>query len=46
VAGLIPSLCPAGFWIEHVVFISDRNTFDAAVIAPPRSQEQHVGFSV
>jgi len=32
--------------MEQVVFIGDRNTFDAAVIAPPRSQERRVGFSV
>jgi exodeoxyribonuclease V alpha subunit len=32
--------------VEQVVFIGDRDAFDAAVIAPPRSHERHVGFSV
>jgi hypothetical protein len=32
--------------MEQIVFIGDRNTFDAAVIAPPGSQERQVGFSV
>jgi hypothetical protein len=29
-----------------VIFIGDRDAFDAAVIAPPRSHEQQVGFSI
>ena len=32
--------------IEQVVFIGDRNTFDAAITASPRSHERRVGFSV
>ncbi|HEY1238984.1 MAG TPA: ATP-dependent RecD-like DNA helicase [Bryobacteraceae bacterium] len=32
--------------IEQVVFIGDRDAFDAAVMAPPRSHERQVGFSV
>lgn len=32
--------------IEQVVFIGDRAAFDAAVIAPPRSHERQVGFSI
>lgn len=31
---------------EQVVFIGDRNAFDAAVTAPPRSHERQVGFSM
>jgi exodeoxyribonuclease V alpha subunit len=32
--------------IEQVVFIGDRDAFDAAVAAPPRSHERQVGFSI
>jgi len=32
--------------MEQVVFIGDRDAFDAAVTAPPRSHERQVGFSV
>jgi exodeoxyribonuclease V alpha subunit len=32
--------------VEQVVFIGDRNVFDAAVTAPPRSHERQVGFAV
>jgi exodeoxyribonuclease V alpha subunit len=32
--------------VEQVVFIGDRAAFDAAVIAPPRSHERQVGFTV
>ena len=32
--------------IEQVVFIGDRGAFDAAVVAPPRSHQRQVGFSV
>jgi exodeoxyribonuclease V alpha subunit len=32
--------------MEQVVFIGDRDTFDAAVTAPPRSLERQVGFSL
>ena len=32
--------------IEQVVFIGDRNAFDAAVAAPPHSHERQVGFSM
>jgi exodeoxyribonuclease V alpha subunit len=32
--------------MEQVVFIGDRDAFDAAVTAPPRSYERQVGFSV
>ncbi|MCI0365689.1 MAG: ATP-dependent RecD-like DNA helicase [Phycisphaerales bacterium] len=32
--------------MEQVVFIGDRDAFDAAVAAPPRSHERQVGFSI
>ena len=32
--------------MEQVVFIGDRDAFDTAVTAPPRSHERQVGFSV
>jgi exodeoxyribonuclease V alpha subunit len=32
--------------IEQVVFIGDRGAFDAAITAPPHSQERQVRFSV
>jgi exodeoxyribonuclease V alpha subunit len=32
--------------MEQVVFIGDRNVFNAAVTAPPHSHERQVGFSV
>jgi exodeoxyribonuclease V alpha subunit len=32
--------------MEQVVFIGDRDAFDAAVTAPPRSHERQVGFSI
>jgi exodeoxyribonuclease V alpha subunit len=32
--------------MEQVVFIGERDTFDAAVTAPPRSYERQVGFSI
>jgi exodeoxyribonuclease V alpha subunit len=32
--------------MEQVVFIGDRNAFDAAVTAPPHSHERQVGFSM
>jgi len=32
--------------VEQVVFIGDRNVFDAAVAAPPHAHERQVGFSV
>ena len=32
--------------MEQVVFIGDRNGFDAAIIAQPRLHERLVGFSV
>ena len=32
--------------MEQVVFIGDRNAFDAAVTAPPHSHERNVGFSM
>jgi exodeoxyribonuclease V alpha subunit len=32
--------------VEQVVFVGDRDAFDAAVTAPPRSHERQVGFSV
>lgn len=32
--------------MEQVVFIGDRNAFDAAVAAPPHSHERQVGFSM
>jgi len=30
----------------RVVFADDRDAFDAAVTAPPRSHERPVGFSI
>jgi exodeoxyribonuclease V alpha subunit len=32
--------------MEQVVFIGDRDAFDAAVIAPPHSHERQVGFAI
>ena len=32
--------------MEQVVFIGDRDAFDAAVTAPPHSRERQVGFSL
>jgi exodeoxyribonuclease V alpha subunit len=32
--------------VEQVVFIGDRDAFDAAVMAPPHSHERQVGFSI
>jgi exodeoxyribonuclease V alpha subunit len=32
--------------MEQVVFIGDRDAFNAAVIAPPRANERQVGFSI
>jgi exodeoxyribonuclease V alpha subunit len=32
--------------IEKVVFIGDRDAFDAAVMAPPHSHERQGGFSI
>jgi exodeoxyribonuclease V alpha subunit len=32
--------------MEQVVFIGDRDAFDAAVIAPPHSHERKVGFAI
>jgi exodeoxyribonuclease V alpha subunit len=32
--------------MEQVVFIGDREAFDAAITAPPRSHERQVGFSI
>jgi exodeoxyribonuclease V alpha subunit len=32
--------------MEQVVFVGDRDTFDAAVTGPPRSHERQVGFCI
>jgi exodeoxyribonuclease V alpha subunit len=32
--------------MEQVVFIGDRDAFDAAVTAPPHSRERQVGFAI
>ena len=32
--------------MEQVVFVGDRDAFDAAVTAPPHSHERQVGFSL
>jgi exodeoxyribonuclease V alpha subunit len=32
--------------MERVVFIGDRDAFNAAIIAPPRSHQRQVGFSI
>ena len=32
--------------MEQVVFIGDRDAFDRPIIAPPRSHERQVGFSL
>jgi len=32
--------------MEQVVFVGDRDAFDAAVTGPPRSHERQVGFSI
>jgi exodeoxyribonuclease V alpha subunit len=32
--------------MEQVVFIGDRDAFDAPVTAPPRPNERQVGFSI